>query len=308
MTSLWTTIKFNNLAKKNMFVVGPSGVGKTAIFRKLQKILDIPLTIFSVPGLSQAGYEGRSTDEILKQIYFDCDEDEEKTKQAIVILDEIDKIAYSNGKDGTVSTSGVQNELLKMVEGVKRNVELTEYGDYFDIDTSKIIFIGIGAFSELYEPKKGCIGFDNTIKEQQKTKIDAEKIMKYGLKKEFVGRFPIIVELNEMDKEILKDIIINSDESELKNTVDALKKLGVTIKNIEDVIDLIAEDALTKEIGARGLITTINNIFSEIFYVIANNPNKYKEVIIGENILKDNQDFKLIAKNIKRKTKKKSNI
>ena len=302
VTSLWTSIKFDNLSKRNMLVLGPSGVGKTAIFKKIQKILGIPMTIFPVPGLSQAGYEGRNTDEILKQLYFDCDGDEELLKgKSIVILDEIDKLAYNQTSSGDVSTLGVQNELLKIVEGVKRTVEINQEGDYFDIDTSNIIFIGIGAFSELYQKEKGTtIGFGNPQNNiKQEKAINSDRLIKYGLKKELVGRFPIIVELNAMTKEILKDIILNSDESELKLTLKALKSLGVKIRNLDEVIDLIVEDAIKKEIGARGLVSTINDIFLEIFYTVANNPGKYSEIIIGSNILKDNKDFHLVRKNTK---------
>ena len=288
-----------------MLVVGPSGVGKTAIFKKIEKILGIPLTIFPVPGLSQAGYEGRNTDEILKQLYFDCNGDEELLRgKSIIILDEIDKLAYNHSSSGDVSTLGVQNELLKIVEGVKRTIEINQEGDYFDIDTSNIIFVGIGAFSELYKKEKPSIGFNNQDDKNNKP-INSDRIINYGLKKELVGRFPIVIELNAMTKEILKDIIINSDESELKLTIKALKSLGVKINNLDLLIDLIAEDAIKKEIGARGLVSTINDIFSEIIYTVANNPGKYSEVIIGDNIINDNKDFKLVRKNVKTRTRKK---
>jgi len=154
VTSLWVSKKFKEMTKKNMLVIGPTGVGKTAIFRKLEKILDLPLTIFSVPGLSQAGYVGRSTDEILKQIYFNSEEDIDLAENSIVILDEIDKLAYSGSDSGSVSTAGVQNELLKMIEGGERLVEINQTGEVFAIDTSKIIFVCTGAFSELYENKQ----------------------------------------------------------------------------------------------------------------------------------------------------------
>lgn len=308
VTSLWTSIKFDNLSKRNMLIVGPSGVGKTAIFKKIQKILGIPMTIFPVPGLSQAGYEGRNTDEILKQLYFDCDGDESLLSgKSIVILDEIDKLAYNQNSSGDVSTLGVQNELLKIVEGVKRTVEINQEGEYFDIDTSNIIFVGIGAFSELYQKEKtSTIGFNSHQDEDSvKRNINSDRLIKYGLKKELVGRFPIIVELNAMTKEILKDIVINSDESELKLTIKALKSLGIKIRNLDEVIDLIVDDAISKEIGARGLVSTINDIFLEIFYTVANSPDKYSEILIGANILNDNKDFRLIrrATKVKKKTK-----
>lgn len=300
VTALWTTIKFRNMRKKNMLVIGPSGVGKTAIFEKVKKILNIPVIIFSVPGLSQAGYVGRNTDEILKQVYYDTGENLHNAERAIIILDEIDKIAASNG--GEVSTSGVQNELLKIIEGCTRYIESNFPGESgFEIDTSKMIFIGTGAFQEIYEDKKSSIGF-NSEKNNNKTKIDSEKLIKYGLKRELVGRLPIIVELNNLGKEELRDIILNSDESELTSTINSLKELDIEIENTEEVIDYIIDDAIKNKIGARGLILTINSMFQEIFYEVANNPGKYKKVIIGPNIINDRYDFQLIER--KQHTKK----
>ena len=310
ITSLWMTINFPDITKRNMLIIGPTGVGKTAIFKKLQKILGLPLTIFSVPGLSQAGYSGRSTDEILKQIYYDCNADTWLANHSIVILDEIDKLAYSGSGSGEVSTSGVQNEILKIVEGVNRTVEIGFQGEYFEIDTSNIIFIGIGAFSELYDDKNNnhSIGFSSCETRDSKLdkKIDTEKLVNYGIKRELLGRFPIVVELNPMDGDMLRDIILNSDESELMTTVNSLAALGVTVRNLDELIDIVIDDAINRKIGARGLVTTINNIFLDIFYHVANNPLKYKEVIIGKNILKDNTDFELLTKKVRRKVKGKS--
>lgn len=303
VTSLWVTKKFKEMTKKNMLVIGPTGVGKTAIFRKLEKILELPLTIFSVPGLSQAGYVGRSTDEILKQIYFNSEEDIDLAENSIVILDEIDKLAYTGSDSGSVSTAGVQNELLKMIEGEERIVEINQAGEAFAIDTSKIIFVCTGAFSELYEKPKPSIGFGNSNEEQKKSKINTEALIKYGMKRELLGRLPVVIELNSLTEEILKDIILNSDESEFQSTIKAIESLGVTIKNKDEIVDLIVKDALSKGIGARGLISTISNIFLKIFYEIANNQGLYKEVVIGENILNDIADFKLIPKEVKRRTK-----
>ena len=294
VTSIWVTLKFPEMTKKNMLVVGPTGVGKTAIFKKLQKILDIPLTIFSVPGLSQAGYVGRSTDELLKQIIYDCEGDVEAASHSIVILDEIDKIAFLNNESGSVSTDGVQNELLKIIEGVNRIVDLDGTGEYFEIDTSKMIFIGLGVFNSDKNERKESYGLGFNIGNQKMASENLVKCLdKFGMKRELLGRLPGIVEMNPMRKDILKDIILNSDESELNKTIAALKKLGVSVKNLDEFIDLIADDALDGGIGARGLVSTVNNIFLEIFYQVANNQGKYDEIVIGNNILKDNHDFKL---------------
>jgi len=306
VTSLWITKNFKNLTKRNMLVIGPTGVGKTAIFQKLEKILGIPVTVFPVAGLSQAGYVGRGTEEILKQVFYDSGEDIVKAENSIVILDEIDKLAYGEGKSADVSTSGVQNELLKIIEGCKMLVRLGEFEGEIELDTSNIIFVGAGAFSELYKKQKKTpvVGFgaDNSIKEES-IKINSETLEKYGLKREFIGRLPVVVELNAMTKDIIKEIILTSDESEYLNTIKAIESLDVKVTNADDLVELIAEDAINKGIGARGLVRTVNMITSRIFYEIANAPGKYKAVTIGKNILNDETDFELIPKRVKRKTK-----
>lgn len=168
--------------------------------------MNVPVVIFSVPGLSQAGYVGRSTNEILKQIYFECEEDLDLAEQAIVILDEIDKIAFNKEITSTdVSTVGVQNELLKMIEGYTRVVEINEGMDSFTMDTSKIIFVASGAFQEMFEKPKPSIGFNNEPQKNvsEKVKMTTEALVNYGLKRELIGMLPIIVEMNNMTKEIL---------------------------------------------------------------------------------------------------------
>lgn len=306
VTSLWVTKNFKNLTKRNMLVIGPTGVGKTAIFQKLEKILGIPVTVFPVAGLSQAGYVGRGTEEILKQVFYDSNEDIQKAEKSIVILDEIDKLAYGQGKSADVSTSGVQNELLKIIEGCKMLVRFGDVEGEIEIDTSNIIFVGAGAFSELYqkEKKTPVVGFqaDNTEKET-KVKIDSETLEKYGLKRELIGRLPVMVELNAMTKDLLKEIILTSNESEYLNTIQAIESMGVKVTNSEELVDLVAEDAMNKGIGARGLVRTVNNITSKIFYEIANNPGKYKAVTFGKDIITNQNDFELIVKKVKRKTK-----
>ena len=309
-TCLWATLKDRKLTKKQMLLIGPTGCGKTAIFKKIQEILDIPVIIFSVPGLSQAGYIGRSTDEILKQVYFECNEDVNEAEKAIVILDEIDKLAYDkDGKSGDISTTGVQNELLKIVEGCKRLVEIDDVIGSFNIDTSNMIFIATGAFQELYEKKKLPIGFSQTetLAPEERHNITTEDLIKYGLKRELIGRFPIKVQLNALTKEIFREIILESDESELLSHVNFLKSLGVSIINLDDIINLIIDDAISKGIGARGLIETISKLFLNIIYEIANNPKKYCEVKIGTDILNNPKDFELIERKTKRRTKKKNN-
>ena len=305
--ALWTTLNFRELKKKNMLIIGPTGVGKTAIFEKIKEILNIPLVIFPVPGLSQAGYVGRSVDEILKQVYYEVNGDIDQAEKSIVILDEIDKIASAGGEKGEVSTTAVQNELLKIIEGCERYIETNNpHEPSFTIDTSDIIFIGTGAFQELFEVEKPKIGYNNqTSQTKTSNPINTDRLIKYGLKRELVGRLPITVELKSLTKETLRDIILNSDQSELNATINALRQLDIEIENIDEVIDIIVEDALNKKIGARGLKFTINNLFQEIFYEVGNNQGKYQSVLIGKDIINNNRDFILKKKRNKNRKRTK---
>lgn len=310
VTCLWTTIngrsQSRGLSKKQMILIGPTGVGKTAIFKKLQQILDIPVVIFSVPGLSQAGYAGRSTDEILKQVYFETGENLDVAEKAIVILDEYDKIAYNGiDKSGDVSTVGVQNELLKMIEGYNRVVEINDKQDSFEIDTTNMIFIATGAFQELFDQKEEkSIGFETNTKtlDNKKRTINGNDLVKYGIKKESIGRLPIIVQLNSLTKEIFREIILESDESELLAHIEFLKSLGVEVTNLDEIIDILIDDAINKDIGARGLTATISKLFLAIIYEVANNPGKYKEVHLGKNIINNPNDYQLIENKIIKRT------
>lgn len=304
--ALWTTINFREMRKKNMLLIGPTGVGKTAIFEEIKEILKIPVVIFSIPGLSQAGYVGRSVDELLKQVYYEADMNEEIAEKSIVILDEIDKIA-AKGREG-VSTIGVQNELLKIIEGCERYIESHNPQEpNFTLNTSNIIFIGTGAFQELFEKEKPTIGYDSKTTKKEKKTIDTDRLIEYGLKRELVGRLPILVELNTLGKKELIEILTESDKSELNATLSALKLLNIEVENIDELVDLIAEDAVKKQIGARGLVTTINNIFQEVFYEVGNNPGIYEKVIIGKNIIQDKFDFELVNIRTKKRVRVQNN-
>lgn len=296
VTSVYITKKYNNLTKRCMLIIGPTGCGKTEIFRTIQRLVDIPLTIFSIPGLSQSGYVGRSTEEILKQVYYDNEGDINLAENSIVILDEIDKLAYGETNRGDVSTSGVQNELLKIIEGTRRIIEISQDNE-IEIDTSNILFIATGAFSELYNRKKEnrSIGFIEETNSNNNL-INNESLVKYGMKPELLGRLPVVVELNSLTKENIKDILINGKESELIKIIDVLKGKNIEITNLDELIDLIAENAIKQNIGARGLITTLTKMFDDIFYNIESNIYKYDKLTIGSNIINDNKDYILHVK------------
>ena len=229
-------------------------------------------------------------------------------EKAIVVLDEYDKIAYNGiDKSGDVSTVGVQNELLKMVEGYQRVIELSDKQETFQIDTTNMIFIATGAFQELFDQKEEkSIGFETTTKKTLNNNneriITGKDLVKYGLKKESIGRLLIIVQIETLTKEIFREIILESDESELLAHIEFLKSLGVEVTNLDEIIDILIDDAINKDIGARGLTATISKLFLEVIYEVANNPGKYKEVHLGKDIINNPNDYQLIENKIIKRT------
>ncbi len=307
VTLLWTKYHFPMIGKTNMMVIGPSGVGKTAIFRKIKDILDIPVSVYSVTGTSQAGYKGHDIEEMLTQLYYNSGCNLEKTQNGIVIIDEFDKLS-TNRDSGEIGTTAIQNELLKLIEGCERNVQLDNFNS-INIDTSNIIFVGCGAFADLLDTKKKVsppVGFGSRTEEKTANDIEVDSKMivdKGGIIRELAGRMPVIIKLNELSKENLKDILLNSDESKLRAVIESLASYDMTIDNLDVIVDGLIEEAISAQIGARGLTTSVINVFLDVLEEIGNNPNQYEKVVLGENILKDSKDYTLIKRKVKKRVK-----
>lgn len=295
VTTIWVNL-YSIGNKRNMLVMGPTGVGKTLVFETLSKILGIPILVTSTSGMSQAGYKGGDLTDILTQYILKYGKDPNIDK-GIIILDEFDKLAYKGEESGSVSTMGIQNELLKMIEGNTYNVEVGQRTCIFD--TKSITFVCCGAFQELYEdkktPQKSKIGFGSISSEESKKESQSmsDKLVSYGLKREIVGRLPIVLQFNALTKDNLKDIILNSKTSEFQEYIRILKEFGIENINIDDLVDIIVNDAMERKIGARGLTSTIVNMFNNIMYEVFNNPGEYDTLHIGSNILNNPNDFTL---------------
>lgn len=312
ITNIYQCLKFNNGSKNNMLIIGPTGVGKTFIFEVLSKILNLPLIIFSVPGLTQSGFVGKSVDDILVQLITSCNGDLEKAERGIIILDEIDKIASSNNSNSKIADEGVQNELLKLVEGDKRLITIGSGMNKQEVefDSSNVIFVGTGAFQSIFNEKpEKHLGFGQTIEPPKIThKITEEVLANNGIKKELIGRMPLVIQLRKLEEHDLCDIILNSKKSRLKSIERLItEECNIQITNLDDIVHKIAKDAISKDIGARGINATVANIMNNIYYEIFNHPNEYQELTFGPNILTDTSDFKLIRKSpvkVKKLTKR----
>lgn len=284
----------------NMLLVGSSGTGKTEILRQLSKKLGIPLLITTVTGMSQAGYVGSGTDEILENLLNLTKGDVEKAEHAIVVLDEIDKIAFMGSSSGKVSTEGVQNELLKIVEDgtfyVKTNVNGLPSTQ--KINTANITFIGVGAFNGMLTTKVNkSIGFGNDITEREvnKDKIAPEDLVNYGLKPELVGRMGKIIKLNDLDLDIMKDIIKNSKASAYRSKIKFINDIGITIspENEEEIVEEIAKIALSRKTGARAINGIVTEMFSKVLFDISDPDEVYSKLEMSKEMVTDSKKYVL---------------
>ena len=306
VTSIWQNIK--SPKKNNLLIVGPSGVGKTEIIRIIAKKLNIPLIIANATNLTQTGYVGQSVDDILKNLLNQCNKDIAKVENAIVVIDEVDKLAgFSKGSDG-VATTAVQDELLKLLEdgtySIKTNINAFIEEEYI-IDTKNITFIGIGAFSGLKESKKienKHLGFiTNNEKSINLTpisnnKITPEDLMNYGLKPELVGRFSNIIELSPLTKENLIQIMTSTKDNTLNDKINLLNSFGIQVEIKDSVYEKIATNAINKKTGARGLISAVDTLFTKALLEISKDENSYEKLVIDDKTIENPKNYTLIKK------------